>query len=143
MTAGSWTFTNSARKYLVTGVIDLASSDFKTALYTSSTNLAASSDEYSGVTNQVASTGLGYTEGGVSVTFVLTGTTLLTADISTDPTYVASVGNITAKYALIYSPTSSKNLCYCLMDSTSVDVTASSGITLVIQTSSSGLFTLS
>ena len=141
--AGAWQFTNTSKTYLLNGTFDLDTDAFKMALYTSSSNLAASSDEYSAVTHQVASTGLGYVEGGISVTLALTGTTQVKVDVNTDPIWTASGGSIVAKWAQIYEPTSSKLLIYCLLDSTSANVTIEPGNTLTVAANASGLFTLS
>jgi len=143
MVAGAWTFTNTSKTYLLNGTFDLDTDVFKMALYTSSTNLSATSDEYSAVTHQVASTGLGYTEGGISVTLALTGTTQVKVDVNTDPIWTASGGSIVAKWADIYEPTSSKILVYCLLDSTSVNVTIEDGNTLTIAANANGIFDLS
>lgn len=62
-------------------------------------------------------------------------------DISTDPVWTASGGSITARFAVIYE-VSGNVLCYCLLDSTPADVTATTGNTLTVAAHSSGVFTL-
>lgn len=143
MSSTNWQAFNNTKTYLLNGTFDLDSNAFKLALYTSSSNIAASSDEYSGITNEVASTGVGYPEGGISVTLALTGTQQVKVDVNTDPIFTASGGSITAKWAQIYAVTSSKCLCYCLLDSASANITIENGNTLTIATPSSGLFVLS
>lgn len=140
MAAGAWTFTNVGRTDLLNGTYDLDTDTFKMALFTSSSNLGASTTTYAGVTNEVANAN-GYTTGGSSVTLSLSGTTTVTVD-STDVTWTASGGSITARFAAIYE-VGGRVLCYCLLDSTPADVTATDGNTLTVQINASGVFTLS
>ncbi|MBM3133056.1 MAG: hypothetical protein FJZ95_08505 [Chloroflexi bacterium] len=140
MAAGSWVFTNAARTYLLNGVFDLDSDTWKMALLTSASNIGAGSTTYAGVTGEVAN-GNGYTTGGASITLTLSGTTTLTVDIQTDPTWTASGGAITARYAVIYE-VGGNVLCYCLLDSTPADVTVTDGNQLTVAASPSGIFTL-
>lgn len=141
MAAGTWTFTNEGRTKLLDGTFDIDSDTWKMALFTSSSNLGASSTTYAGVTNEVAGAN-GYTTGGASVTLTLSGTTTVTVDISSDPVWTASGGSITARFAAIYE-VSGRVLCYCLLDNTPADVSATDGNTLTLQTHASGVFTLS
>lgn len=62
-------------------------------------------------------------------------------DISTDPVWTASGGDIVARFAVIYE-VGGNVLCYCTLDTTPADVTAVNGNTLTIQTHASGVFTL-
>lgn len=140
MAAGEWTFTNSGRTSLLDGTFDLDSDTFKMALFLSTSNLGASSTTYAGLTNEHAN-GNGYTTGGSSVTISLSGTTTVTVD-STDVTWTASGGSITARFAVIYE-VGGRVLCYCLLDSTPADVTATDGNTLSVNINASGVFTLS
>jgi len=139
MAAGTWTFTNSGRTSLVNGDFDLDSDTFKMALFLSTSNIGASSTTYAGLTNEVASAN-GYTTGGKTLTMALSGTTTVTVDCD-DQTWTASGGSITARFAVIYE-VSGKVLCYCLLDSTPADVTATDGNTLTVQINASGVFTL-
>ncbi len=140
MAAGSWTFTNEGRTKLLNGSFDIDSDTWKMALFLSSSNLGASSTTYAGLTNEHAN-GNGYTTGGASITLTLSGTTTVTVDIATDPVWTASGGSITARYAVIYE-VGGNILCYCLLDSTPADVTATDGNTLTVAAHSSGVFTL-
>lgn len=140
MAAGAWTFTNSGRTSLLDGTFDLDSDTFKMALFLSTSNLGSGSTTYAGLTNEHAN-GNGYTTGGSSVTLSLSGTTTVTVD-STDVTWTASGGSITARFAVIYE-VGGRVLCYCLLDSTPADVTATDGNTLTVQINASGVFTLS
>lgn len=140
MAAGAWTFPNSARTDLLNGTFDIDSDTWKMALFLSTSNIGASSTTYAGLTNEHAN-GNGYTTGGESITLTLSGTTTVTVDISSDPVWTASGGSITARFAVIYE-VSGRVLCYCLLDSTPADVTATAGNTLTVAAHSSGVFTL-
>lgn len=140
MAAGAWTFTNSGRTSLLDGTFDLDSDTFKMALFLSTSNIGAASTTYAGLTNEHSNAN-GYTTGGQSVTLSLSGTTTVTVD-STDATWTASGGSITARFAVIYE-VGGRVLCYCLLDATPADVTATDGNTLTVQINASGVFTLS
>lgn len=141
MAAGAWQFTDAARKHLVDGTFDLDSDTFKMALFTSASNLGAGSTTYAGVSSEVANAN-GYTTGGIAVTLVLSGTTTVTVDVQTDPVWTAAGGSITARFAAIYE-VGGNVLCYCLLDNTPADVTATDGNTLTVAANASGVFTLS
>lgn len=142
MAAGAWVFTNEGRTRILGGnpTFDIDSDTWKMALFLSTSNLAATSTTYAGLTNEHAN-GNGYTTGGIGVTLTLAGTTTVTVDIQTDPVWTANGGPITAKYAVIYE-VSGNILCYCLLDSGGADVTATDGNTLTVAANASGVFTL-
>jgi hypothetical protein len=137
--AGAWQFTNTGRTSLLNGTFDIDSDTWKMALFLSTSNIGAASTTYAGVTNEHANAN-GYTTGGVSITFSLSGTTTVTAD-STDATWTASGGSIVARFAVIYE-VGGNVLAYCLLDSTPADVTVTDGNQLTVQISASGVFTL-
>jgi hypothetical protein len=130
MAAGAWTFTNGGRTKLLDGTFDIDSDTWKCALFLSTSNIGAASTTYAGLTNEHANAN-GYTTGGIAVTFTLAGTTSVTASFATNPVWTASGGSIVARFAVIYE-VSGNVLCYCLLDSTPADVTATSGNTLTI-----------
>lgn len=138
--AGSWTFTNGGRTSLLNGTFDIDSDTWKMALFLSTSNIGASSTTYAGLTNEHSNAN-GYTTGGASITLTLSGTTTVTVDISTDPTWTASGGSIVARFAVIYE-VSGNVLCYALLDSTPADVTVTTGNTLTVAANASGVFTL-
>lgn len=140
MAAGAWLFTNTSRTKLVNGQFDLDTDSWKCALFLSTSNIGASSTTYAGVTNEHAAAN-GYSTGGVAVTLTLSGTTTVTVDISTDPVWTAAGGSIVARFAVIYE-VGGDVLCYCLLDSTPADVTATDGTTLTVAAHSSGVFTV-
>jgi hypothetical protein len=141
MAAGAWTFPNGARTDIANGVLALAADTYKMALFLSTSNIGSGSTTYAGLTNEHANAN-GYTTGGISVDLTLSGTTTVTCDIATDPVWTASGGSITARFAVIYE-VGGNVLCYCLLDSTPADVTATTGNTLTVAAHASGVLTLS
>jgi hypothetical protein len=140
MAAGTWTFPNGARTKLLDGTFDIDSDSWKEALLLSTSNIGAATTTHAGVTNEHSNAN-GYTTGGIAITLTLSGTTTVTVDISTDPVWTASGGSITARFAEIYE-VAGNVLCYCLLDSTPADVTATAGNTLTVAADASGVFTL-
>lgn len=141
MAAGAWTFTDAARTNLLNGTFDLDTDTFLMALFLSTSNIGAASTTYAGVTNEHANAN-GYTTGGVSLgQLALSGTTTVTVDETTNPVWTASGGSITARFAVIYE-SGGNVLCYCLLDSTPADVTATNGNTLTVTFHANGIFTL-
>lgn len=141
MAAGAWTFTNAGRTSLLNGDFDLDTNTFYMALFLSTSNIGSGSTTYAGLTNEHANAN-GYTTGGVSMgTLTLAGTTTVTVDDPADVVWTASGGSITARFAVIYKQAGNV-LCYCLLDSTPADVTATTGNTLTVALNASGIFTL-
>jgi hypothetical protein len=135
LTAGSWTLTNEFRTQLLEGTFSnlTTGSAVHVGLYTSSSNIGASSTTIAGVTNEL-STADGYTAGGVTATLTATGTTSVTLSFSASVTWTASGGSIVARFAVVYEP-SGHVIAYCLLDNTPADVTVTSGNTLTISNS--------
>ena len=127
---GAWTLTNTTRQKILDGTF-VVGSGYKVALVTSTSNIGAASTTYAGVTNEVAA-GNGYTAGGVSVTLSQTGTTSVNVFFASNPSWTASGGSITARYAVLYK-TGSDVLCYSLLDSAPADVVVASGNTLTVK----------
>lgn len=141
MAAGNWTFTDASRTDMLNGTYDLDTDTFLMALFLSTSNIGAASTTYAGVTNEHANAN-GYTTGGISLgALTLSGTTTVTVDETTDPVWTASGGSITARFAVIYK-SAGRVLCYCLLDNTPADVTATNGNTLTVAFHDSGIFTL-
>lgn len=141
MAAGTWTFPDSARTDLLNGTFDLDTDTFLMALFLSTSNIGASSTTYAGLTNEHSNAN-GYTTGGISLgQLSLSGTTTVTVDETTNPVWTASGGSITARFAVIYE-SGGRVLCYCLLDNTPADVTATDGNTLTVTFHASGIFTL-
>jgi hypothetical protein len=127
---GAWTLTNTTRQKILDGTF-VVGSGYKVALVTSTSNIGAASTTYAGVTNEVAA-GNGYTAGGVSVTLSQTGTTSVNVFFASNPSWTASGGSITARYAVLYK-TGSDVLCYSLLDSAPADVVVAAGNTLTVK----------
>lgn len=141
MAAGTWSFTNTTRTKLINGQFDIDTDTYKVALFLSTSNIAATSTTYAGLTNEVANAN-GYTTGGITVSaLVLAGTTSVTAKFGTNPVWTASGGSITARFAVLYE-SGGDVVCYCLLDSSPADVTATSGNTLTIDSITNPIFTL-
>lgn len=147
--AGKWKLYDAAKLYIGDGTMDLNSGTFKCALFTSSSNCnTLTNSTLAALTNQVAS-GNGYTTGGNtlgSVTYTQSSGTA-TFDAA-DTTWTADGGSITARFAVVYQSgtvnlVTDALLAVCLLDTAPADVTVTSGNTLTIQFSASGLFTLS
>ena len=141
MAAGAWTFTNGSRTRMLDGTFDFDTDTFKVALFLSTSNIGAASTTYAGVTNEHANAN-GYTTGGISLgPLTLSGTTTVTVDDPLDMVWTASGGSITARFAVLYE-NAGDVVCYCLLDNTPADVTATTGNTLTIALHASGIFTL-
>jgi hypothetical protein len=140
MAASAWSFTNAGRTSLLDGTFDIDSDTYKCALFLSTSDIGAGSTTFAGVSNEHAGNN-GYTAGGIAVTFSLSGTTTVTVDIDTDPVWTASSGSIVARFAVLYE-VGGNVLCYCTLDDTPADVTATDGNTLTVAAHTSGVFTL-
>jgi hypothetical protein len=143
MPAGAWTFTNEGRTRLLNGAFDIDSDSWKMALHTTTgTQPGAATTTWAGLSTSEHAAANGYTAGGIAITLTLSGTTTVTVDIATDPVWTASGGSIVARWAVIYE-VGGNVLCYCLLDNTPADVTATAGNTLTVAAHASGVFTLS
>ena len=130
MAAGAWTPTNATRTKILNGTFDWDSDTWKCALFLSTSNIGAASTTYAGVTNEHSNAN-GYTTGGITVAFTLSGTTSVTASFTSNPVWTASGGSIVARFGVIYE-SGGDVAFYCLLDSTPADVTATTGNTLTI-----------
>ena len=141
MAAGNWTFPDGARTRMLNGTFDFDTDTFKVALFLSTSNIGAASTTYAGVSNEHANAN-GYTTGGISLgALTLAGTTTVTVDDPADAVWTASGGSIVARFAVLYE-NAGDVVCYCLLDSTPADVTATDGNTLTLAFNASGIFTL-
>lgn len=138
MAAGQWQFTNAGRQKFFNGEFDIDSDSFKLALFLSTSNVGAASTTFAGLTNEHAAAN-GYSAGGISITLTIAGTTTVTIDIQTDPTWTASGGSLVWRFAVIYEVGGSV-LAYCLGDSTPADVTTTDGNQLTVAAHSNGVF---
>lgn len=148
MAVGTWTIYDSFLEYMADGTCDLDGDTFKVALVTSSYTPAQDThDTWSDVSANEVANGNGYTTGGVTVTQTWVESAGTVTFDSDDPSWTASGGSITARYAVIYddTPTSPADplVAYLLLDDTPADVTATSGADLTIVLPSGGYFQLS
>jgi len=145
--AGKWKMYEAAKLALANGLIDFDTHAFKINLYLSTSNCDTLSghDQLTDLTNQVA-TAFGYTQNtkAVTITTANSGGTI-TIDETTNPTWTASGGSITARFAVIYDDTHADDIpvCVCLLDTAPADVTATDGNTFTITMNASGILTLS
>ncbi len=140
--AGAWLFTDAGRTSLLDGTFDIDSDTWKMALHLSSgTQPAAGTTDWAGLDSSEHANANGYLDGGKSIALSLSGTTTVKVDIDSDPVWTASGGSIVARWAVIYE-VAGDVLCYCLLDDTPADVTATTGNTLTVAAHTSGVFTL-
>lgn len=147
MAAGKWKLYEQAKLDIANGLMDLDTHSFKIALFTSvsNCNTLSGTTTLASLTNQVA-TANGYTQNSKAVTLTTANSGgTITVDETTNPSWTANGGSITARFAVIYNDThaSKQALCVCLLDTTPADVTATDGNTFTITQNSSGIFTIS
>ncbi len=142
MAAGSWTFTNNSRTYLLDAIFDIDSDTYKMCLVTNSGNIGAATTTYAGITGEVGESGTGYTTGGTAVTLAKSGTTTVTVTQSAACVWTAGASNLTAKWCVIYE-VGGNVLCYATLDSGGADVTATNGNTLTVGSTGGTVFQLS
>ena len=141
MAAGAWVFTTSTRTKILSGQF-VSTDTYKIALFTSASNLTTASTTFAGVTNEVGTTNTGYTAGGIAVgPLVLSGTTSVTAKLTTNPVWTAGSANLTAKWAALYE-VGGDIVAFCTLDSAGADVTATSGNTLTLDGQTNSVYTL-
>jgi len=116
----------------------------KMALFLSTSNCGSQSlvtAQYATLTNQVANAN-GYATGGVVVATTWTQAGGTFTFNCANGVWNASGGSITARFAVLYDNASPNKdlICYCLLDSTPADVTATDGNSLTIQINVNGCF---
>jgi hypothetical protein len=142
MAAGAWTFPDGVRTKLLDGTFDIDSDDWWMALHLSSgTQPGAATTTWAGLSTSQHAAANGYSAGGIDIALNLSGTTTVKVDITTDPVWTASGGSIVARWAVIYE-LAGNVLCYCLLDATPADVTATADNTLTVAAHTNGVFTL-
>ena len=146
-TAGKWKLYEQAKLDIANGLMDLDTHSFKIALFTSvsNCNTLSGTTTLASLTNQVA-TANGYTQNSKAVTLTTANSGgTITVDETTNPSWTANGGSITARFAVIYNDThaSKQALCVCILDTAPADVTATDGNTFAITQNSSGIFTIS
>lgn len=147
MNAGKWKLYDQAKLDIANGLMDLDTHSYKIALFlsTSNCNTLSGTTGIANLTNQVA-TAFGYTQNNKAVTLTTANSGgTITVDETTNPSWTANGGSITARFAVIYNDThaSKQALCVCLLDTAPADVTATDGNTFTITQNASGIFTIS
>ena len=153
MAADAWKIYHSFKAFLGEGYLDLDADEIYLALFLSTSNCATlTNDEYGDLTNQLAN-GNGYTTGG-NLCSLVTWTDAVgteTFDMA-DVTFTASGGTLTFRFGVLYinktvtAPTGTYTkplIGYTLFDNTPADISLTTGNSLVVQISASGLLTLS
>lgn len=139
MAAGAWIPVNGARSDILDAGQHIDSDSYKIALFTSASNLTAASTTFAGVTGEVSNTG--YTAGGTAVAMTKSGTTTVTAVMTTAPVWTAGTATLTAKWAAIYK-VAGNVLFFALLDSGGADVSATSGNTYTVGSNGGTVFTV-
>lgn len=148
MAAGAWTFYNEAKKYLMSGDIDLNSSSFRMTLHTSASNAATNTlSVYGSVTNEVTEA-TGYSSSGKALTGVTWTAGASASEMrfnSSALVWTATGGNISnIKFAVIWitgaSAGARKLLCRSALSTSQFTLTT--GNTLTITPSANGIFEL-
>ena len=148
MAASAWVTYDDFQEWIGDAHAGMDSITFKMALFLSTSNADTGTNAlYGDLTNEHAN-GNGYTTGGetlASVTWTETGGTA-TFDCA-DEVWTASVGSITARFAVIYASgtvagRASPLVCRCTLDDSPADVTATAGNTLTVAINASGIMTL-
>lgn len=134
MAALAWVFPDNAKLRLLDDTFDLNSDTFKMALHLSTgTQPSTSTTAWSGLSTSEHAAANGYTAGGNTVAFTLSQSGASgKIDITTDPTFTASGGNMVFKWAVIYE-VGGDVLCYSQLDSGGGNITVTDGNSLTIQ----------
>lgn len=140
MAAGAWQITDTGRKKMIDGTFDIDSDVFKVALFLAASDLSLASEAFSSVTSEHAAAN-GYIAGGEAVTLTIASGQSTKVDFSVDPVWTAASGPITARYACLYE-VGGDVLCFCELDDTPADVTATDGNTLTVQAAAAGVIVL-
>lgn len=147
MAASAWVLYNEAKKYFLTGDIDLNAATLRMGLYTSASNAAtATLSTHAGVTGEVTEAN-GYSSSGKALTYTFS-VGASASEYRFDATAViwtATGGSITnVKYAVIFQEGASagarKLVCYSQLSTGQFTVTI--GNTLTISTPANGIFEL-
>lgn len=141
MSSGIWRFTASGRAFLLNGTFDIDSDTWVMSLLASTGVIAASNTTFADVSaGEVSTVSTGYASAAVNL--VLSGSTVVTVDVSTDPIWTATADGFTARYAVIHE-SAGNILCWAPLESNSTDVTITTGNTLTVAAATTGIFTLS
>ena len=142
MAASAWIKFNKGLYYGLIGTIDFDAAGagvFKCALLLDTYTPDLTDDTWADLSANEHAGSFGYTTGGAALTSVtLTNSSGVDKWDADDISWTAAGGSITAKYAVIYHVASGKLIRYSELDS--VNKTATTGNTFVIQLASGGIF---
>lgn len=152
MAASAWTIYNAAKEWLGDGTFDMDADAFKLALFASGYTPSATHDNFSTISGDEISHS-SYNAGGEVLNAVTWNRSagVVTFD-SDNVSWDATTGTLSAKYGVMYNDTLSTGtgdpvtdglLCYSNLSSTGGTVSVTSGNTLTVQMSASGIFTVS
>lgn len=140
MAAGAWTFYNEAKKYLMTGDIDLNAATLRMTLHTSASNANTATLSTIGSVNNEVTESNGYSSSGKALTYTFT-VGASASEYRLDATAViwtATGGNIAnVKFAVI-SVAGGKLLCRSQLSTSQFTITT--GNTLTITPDALGIF---
>jgi hypothetical protein len=138
----SFAFYNGFSEYVADNTIDLDGDTFKVVLLADSYTFDATDDGYADLSGELA-TANGYTQNDktlATVGWTRSGSTS-TFDAA-DTEWTASGGSIVAKFAVVFSDTSTGDKLVCCVTLDSSAVTATTGNKLTLVWNASGIFTL-
>ena len=149
MAADNWAIYDHVAEIAFDGTLDFDTDTFRCVLVTSGYTPATTHTQWSSASGSEHSNANGYSTHGVAVA----SPTMTQAsgvgkwDTATDPTWTASGGSITARYAVIVRDANGDNalastdllIAYSLLDDTPADVTATDGNTLTIALAADGI----
>lgn len=150
--AGKWKVYEAAKLAYANSLIDFDSHTFRIGLFLSTSNaddLTLANAFLADFTNQHAGA-FGYTQVAEGVGKLVTLTTArsggtVTIDETTNPSWTAAGGPITARFAVIFDDSHASNIAVCVsvLDTAPADVTATDTNTFTITMNVAGLFTMS
>jgi hypothetical protein len=140
--ASAWKFFNEAKKYLMTGDLDLDSGNFYMSLHTDNWTPDVTLSTYASVGNEVSNAN-GYTTGGTALTetWASAGNASTWRFSYSNSVYWSANGGTIAsvQYAVIYE-SSGKAMCYSALSTAGFDVTDTNRLT--VTPSANGVFEL-
>lgn len=148
MAADAWVVYDQIVEVMADGTLDFDTDSFRVALVTSSYTPSASHTAWSSISGNEVANGNGYSTHGDGITVTWSQTSGTATFDSDNPSWTASGGSITARYAVLVHDANGDNalagtdipIAYSLLDNTPADVVANDGADLTIQISSNGYF---
>ena len=148
MAAGAWGFYDKFKEYMADGTIDLDTSAFRIALFTSASNAATATLTVLGSVTSEVTEANGYSSSGKSLAGVTWATGASASEMRFDATatiWTATGGTIpNVRYAVIFTSGASAGACRLVCNSalSTAQFTVGSGDTLTVTPSANGIFEL-